>query len=187
VMRQACRQLREWRDAGLDVPRVAVNVSYRQFLSESLTDTVANALREFDLPGESLELELTERVLVEDAPDTQQTFEALKALGISLTIDDFGEGYSALNYLRRLPFHGIKISHSFMQGIPDNPSDVSICEAIIHMARALGLTVIAEGVETEAQRDFLLGHGATFAQGYLFARPLPAESIARFALAGNRS
>jgi len=186
-MRQACRQLRAWRDAGLAVPRVAVNVSYRQFLSERLSETVASALREFDLPGDALELELTERVLVEDAPDTQQMFEALNALGVLITIDDFGEGYSALNYLRRLPFHGIKISHSFMHGIPNNDSDVSICEAIIHLGRALGLTVIAEGVETPEQREFLLAHGATLAQGYLFARPLTAEAFSRFALSPSRA
>ena len=181
VIREACRQLRAWRDSGLDVPRIAVNVSYRQFLSEFLAETVEATLREFSLPGEALELEVTERVLIEDAPDTFDTFAALKLLGVSITIDDFGEGYSALNYLRRLPIDGLKISHSFMQGVPGNPSDAAICQAIIRIAQSLGLLVIAEGVEGENQRRFLIEHGARMAQGYLFSRPLSPKALADFA------
>src|SRR5690606_980648 len=116
VIRSACRQMRAWRDAGLPLQRVAVNVSFRQFLSEDLVEIVVEALRESGLPGEALELEITERVLIEDAPDTVRTFAELKRLGVLLTIDDFGEGYSALNYLRRLPIDAVKISHGFMQG-----------------------------------------------------------------------
>lgn len=181
VIREACRQLRAWRDEGLMVPRIAVNVSYRQFLSEFLPETVEATLREFSLPGEALELEVTERVLIEDAPDTFDTFAALKLLGVSITIDDFGEGYSALNYLRRLPIDGIKISHSFMQGVPGNPSDAAICQAIIRIGQSLGLMVIAEGVENESQRQFLLEHGARLAQGYLFSRPLPPKALLDYA------
>src|SRR5690606_13182136 len=106
VIREACRQLREWLDQGFDIERVAVNVSYRQFLSEELHHVVVAALGEFHLPPEALELEITERVLIEDVSDTVETFASLKELGITLTIDDFGEGYSALNYLRRLPIDG---------------------------------------------------------------------------------
>jgi len=181
VIREACRQLRAWRDEGLMVPRIAVNVSYRQFLSEFLAETVEATLREFSLPGEALELEVTERVLIEDAPDTFDTFAALKLLGVSITIDDFGEGYSALNYLRRLPIDGIKISHSFMQGVPGNPSDAAICQAIIRIGQSLGLMVIAEGVESESQRRFLLEHGARQAQGYLFSRPLAPKALTDYA------
>ncbi|HVF34939.1 MAG TPA: EAL domain-containing protein [Candidatus Saccharimonadia bacterium] len=181
VIRQSLRQMREWRAAHSDIVRVAVNVSYRQFLSESLVDVVQDALREFDLPGEALELEMTERVLIEDVADTLDTFERLKRLGVKLVIDDFGEGYSALNYLRRLPVDGIKISHGFMHGIPADPTDTAVCEAIIDIAQSLRLTVIGEGVENEQQRAFLLSQGVTLAQGFLFARPLSAADIAEYA------
>ncbi|HWT15574.1 MAG TPA: EAL domain-containing protein [Patescibacteria group bacterium] len=180
VIREACRQLRAWRDAGLAVPRVAVNVSYRQFLSDNLPEVVSAALRDFGIDGTSLELEMTERVLVEDVPDTLETFQALKQLGVSLVIDDFGEGYSALNYLRKLPFDGLKISHHFMQGIPATTSDTAICEAIIRIAQSLGMMVIAEGVEMETQRQFLVRQGTTLAQGYLFSRPIAPEEFAEF-------
>jgi EAL domain-containing protein (putative c-di-GMP-specific phosphodiesterase class I) len=187
VIRNACAQMRAWLDAGLRVQRIAVNVSYRQFLSEQLTDVVEAALREFDLPGGALELEMTERVLIEDVPDTLQTFKALRALGVNLVIDDFGEGHSALNYLRELPFNALKISHTFMQGIPNNPVDSSICQAIIDIAHGLGMQVIAEGVESTQQREFLLRQGATLAQGFLFCRAVTpaefAEYVQRHALA----
>jgi diguanylate cyclase (GGDEF)-like protein/PAS domain S-box-containing protein len=180
VVREACRQLREWRRNGLDLPRIAVNVSFRQFLSEDFAQMVISALREFDLEGDSLELEITEKVVIEDAPDTVETFGLLKGLGVTITIDDFGEGYSALNYLRRLPIDGLKISHTFMQGVPDNRSDGDICIAIMRIAQSLGLEVIAEGVETEAQRDFLLALGASLCQGYLYSRPLAPEAFEQF-------
>lgn len=186
VIREACRQLREWRARGIDLARIAVNVSYRQFLNESLVDTVRAALRESALDGAALELEMTERVLIDDVPDTFETFAALRQTGVALTIDDFGEGYSALNYLRRLPIDGIKISHTFMQGIPGNRADSAICEAIVRMARSLGLNVTGEGVETEAQRQFLVGQGTPLAQGFLFSRPLAPARFAEFFDAWNR-
>ncbi|MCX7033270.1 MAG: EAL domain-containing protein, partial [Arenimonas sp.] len=157
--------------------RVAVNVSYRQFLTEDLVQTIAHALAEHGLPGSSLELEFTERVLIEDAPDTHATFEALRNLGVVLTIDDFGEGYSALNYLRRLPIHGLKLAQSFLQGVPGNPSDVAICQAVAGIARGLGLEVVAEGIEGTAQRDFLLGLGIRSGQGFLFSPGLEPDNF----------
>ncbi|HET8899874.1 MAG TPA: EAL domain-containing protein [Rhodanobacteraceae bacterium] len=177
VIDEACRQLRHWRDHGLAIERMAVNVSYRQVLSGKLVETVAKALRDYALPGSALELEMTERVLIENVSDAQETFQALKHLGVMLVIDDFGEGYSSLNYLRNLPLDGIKISHSFMHGIPANNTDAAICEAIVRIARSLGLRLVAEGVETEAQREFLLALGTGMAQGYLFARPQLASDI----------
>jgi diguanylate cyclase (GGDEF)-like protein/PAS domain S-box-containing protein len=180
VVREACRQLREWRAMGLDLPRIAVNVSFRQFLSEDFAQIVISALREFELAGDSLELEITERVVIEDAPDTLETFTALKALGVTVTIDDFGEGYSALNYLRRLPIDGLKISHTFMQGVPHNRSDADICIAIIRIAQSLGLYVIAEGVETTEQREFLLALGTELCQGYYYSRPLPPAEFEQY-------
>lgn len=179
VLREACRQVAQWRDAGLGVVRVAVNVSYRQFLGEDLADSVAGVLEEFNLPGAALELEFTERVLIEDAPDTLKTFARLRALGVILTIDDFGEGYSALNYLRRLPIHGLKLSQLFVEGVPGNKSDVAVCQAVAGIARSLGLGLVAEGVESEQQRAFLLDMGVPVGQGFLFAPGLAADEFAR--------
>ncbi len=136
-------------------------------------------LAEFDLPGSALELEFTERVLIEDAPATLTTFAELRALGVMLTIDDFGEGYSALNYLRRLPIHGLKLSQLFTEGVPGNRSDVAVCQAVSAIARSLGLGLVAEGVESEAQRMFLLQLGVPVGQGFLFAPGLPPEEFAR--------
>ncbi len=178
VLRQACRQVRLWRDGGLNIARVAVNVSYRQFLGEDLAQSVREALAESGLPGEALELEFTERVLIQDAPDTLKTFDALRALGVMLTIDDFGEGYSALNYLRRLPIHGLKLSPLFLQGVPGNPSDAAICRAVAGIAHSLGLGIVAEGVESDLQRRFLLDLGVTVGQGFLFAPGLSPEELA---------
>src|SRR5690606_20167780 len=108
-------------------------------------------------------------------------FAALQALGVRLSIDDFGEGYSALNYLRRLPIHGLKLSQLFVQGVPGNESDVAVCEAVIGIARSLRLGLLAEGVETGAQRDFLVQRGVTLGQGFLYALGLPADEFeARF-------
>ncbi|HBK57224.1 MAG TPA: PAS domain S-box protein [Xanthomonadales bacterium] len=178
VLRQSCAQLCRWREAGHRIARIGVNVSYRQFLNESLADIVAANLSEFGLTGDSIELEFTERVLIEDVSDTVRTFESLRLMGIKLTIDDFGEGYSALNYLRRLPIDGVKISKSFLQGVPDEASDVAICRAITGIARSLGLDVVAEGVENASQRRFLLQNGVRLGQGFLFAPGLPGPEIA---------
>lgn len=180
VIDAACRQMACWRAEGLAVERVAVNVSYRQFLTEDLVQTIANALSEHGLPGSALELEFTERVLIEDAPDTHATFEALRRLGVVLTIDDFGEGYSALNYLRRLPIHGLKLAQSFLQGVPANPSDVAICQAVAGIARGLGLEVVAEGIESAAQREFLLELGIHAGQGFLFSPGLDPAGFSAY-------
>lgn len=178
VLREACRQVAAWRDAGLGIVRVAVNVSYRQFLGDDLADTVKRTLDAFRLPGAALELEFTERVLIEDAPETLKTFAELRALGVLLTIDDFGEGYSALNYLRRLPIHGLKLSQLFVEGVPHNHSDVAVCQAVAGIARSLNLGLVAEGVESEAQRRFLLDLGVPVGQGFLYAPGLPPDELA---------
>jgi diguanylate cyclase (GGDEF)-like protein/PAS domain S-box-containing protein len=179
VLREACRQVAAWRDAGLGIVRVAVNVSYRQFVGEDLAESVRRLFDEFQLPGAALELEFTERVLIEDEPDTLRTFADLREMGVILTIDDFGEGYSALNYLRRLPIHGLKLSQLFVEGVPNNNSDVAVCQAVVGIARSLGLGLVAEGVESEAQRQFLLRLGVPIAQGFLFAPGLKPDEFAR--------
>ncbi len=185
VLREACRQVARWRDAGLGIVRVAVNVSYRQFIGEDLAETVRKILDEFQLPGAALELEFTERVLIEDAPDTLRTFADLRGMDVVLTIDDFGEGYSALNYLRRLPIHGLKLSQLFVEGVPGNPSDVAVCQAVAGIARSLNLALVAEGVESEAQRQFLLRLGVPIGQGFLFAPGLMPDEFARRLEAGG--
>ena len=182
VLQEACAQMRRWHEQGLPIQRMAVNVSYRQFTGDNLGDSVRRALADAQLPGHALELELTERVLVDDTPDTLEVFNQLRQLGVQLSIDDFGEGYSALNYLRRLPIHALKLSHSFLKGVPGKPSDVAICQAVAGIAQSLGLGLVAEGVESEVQRDFLLRLGVTVGQGFLFAPGLlPGEFAKRVA------
>ncbi len=179
VLHEACRQVRQWLDDGLGIVRVAINVSYRQFVGDELARHVREALDRYSLPGTALELEFTERVLIEDAPSTLRTFALLRDMGVVLTIDDFGEGYSALNYLRRLPIHGLKLSQLFVEGVPGNRSDVAVCEAVCGIARSLGLGLVAEGVESEAQRRFLLDLGVPVGQGFLFAPGLAPDDFAR--------
>ena len=182
VLQEACAQMRRWREQDLPIQRVAVNVSYRQFTGDNLGDSVRRALADANLPGHALELELTERVLVDDTTDTLEVFVQLRLLGVQLSIDDFGEGYSALNYLRRLPIHALKLSQSFLKGVPGKPSDVAICQAVAGIAQSLGLGMVAEGVESEAQRDFLLRLGVNIGQGFLFAPGLlPGEFAKRVA------
>ncbi|MNV41284.1 Cyclic di-GMP phosphodiesterase Gmr [compost metagenome] len=176
VLHEACRQVRQWQDEGLGLIRVAINVSYRQFSGDRLARLVRDVLGEHGLPGAALELEFTERVLIEDAPSTLRTFAELRQMGVMLTIDDFGEGYSALNYLRTLPIHGLKLSQLFISGVPKNRSDVAVCEAVSGIARSLGLGLVAEGIESEAQRQFLVQLGVPVGQGFLFAPGLsPVE------------
>ncbi|MFA5684181.1 MAG: EAL domain-containing protein [Lysobacteraceae bacterium] len=180
VVREACRQFARWQRDGVAIERVAVNVSPRQLLNEDFDAIVGMALEESGLPGQALEVEITERVVIDEAPEALRTLRALKARGVTITIDDFGEGYSALSYLRRLPLDNLKISHTFIRGIPDNPADVAICRSILLIARSLGLQVIGEGVESDQQRRFLIEHGTDLAQGFLYAQPLDADGIADY-------
>ena len=182
VLDGALAQLRAWRTAGIMVAHVAINVSFRQFLSDRFEHSVADALAKHGLSGDCLEIEMTERVLITDIDETQATLAALRAQGVAIVIDDFGEGYSALGYLRRLQVDGVKISHHFMREIPGSSVDRILCEAIINMARNLKLRVVAEGVETPAQADFLLRAGADVAQGFMFSAPLQADALADYLL-----
>ncbi|MFG6467748.1 putative bifunctional diguanylate cyclase/phosphodiesterase [Roseateles sp. BYS87W] len=176
VLKEAVAQAARWLARGLRMP-VAVNVSALQFQQPHFVDTVAAALRDAMLPASLLELELTEGVLMRDTEEGLRRMHALAALGVTLSIDDFGTGYSSLGYLKRFPIQRLKIDRSFVQGLPGDPSDVGIANAIVQMGRALGLQVIAEGVETEAQRDFLAQAGCHEFQGYLFARPLRPDEF----------
>ena len=176
VLREAVAQAAHWLSRGLRMP-VAVNVSALQFQQAHFVESVAAALRDAALPASMLELELTEGVLLGDADDGLKRMQALAALGVTLSIDDFGTGYSSLGYLKRFPIQRLKIDRSFVKGLPGDASDCGIANAIVQMGRALGLQVIAEGVETEAQRDFLAQAGCHEFQGYLFAPALPPDEF----------
>ncbi len=177
VLRKACKQARTWQERGLPALRIAVNVSARQFLEGSLTHQVASALHSASLDPEWLELELTESLIMQDVEAAIERMYELKQLGVSLAIDDFGTGYSNLSTLRRFPLSRLKIDRSFIADIPEKPGDMAITSAIISLGRMLALEVVAEGVETEEQVNFLEGAGCELFQGYLFARPLPAPEI----------
>lgn len=171
VLQQAVEQAATWLRRGTPI-QIAVNVSALQFQQAHFVDTVAHALRASGLPPALLELELTESVLLRDADEALSRMQALAALGVCMSIDDFGTGYSSLGYLKRFPIQRLKIDRSFVKGLPGDASDAGIVNAIIQMGRALRLQVIAEGVETDAQRDFLARVGCDEYQGYLFAEAL---------------
>ncbi|HSN45182.1 MAG TPA: EAL domain-containing protein [Casimicrobiaceae bacterium] len=178
VSRAACRQARRWRDQGHRNFTIAINLSPRQFRQPDLAGSIRRMLADAGLPGEALELEITESAITESPDEAIVTLRGLKALGLRIAIDDFGTGYSSLAALKRFPIDTLKIDRSFIAGLGDDADDREIVTAIIAMGRNMGMAVMAEGVETRAQRDFLRNHGCDFAQGYLFARPLPAAAAA---------
>jgi EAL domain-containing protein (putative c-di-GMP-specific phosphodiesterase class I) len=182
VLRTACAQLRAWVDQGMPLLTMAVNLSPRQFAQPDLVEQVREALEFGELPAQYLELEITESAIMDSGEKARTTLKALKDLGITLSIDDFGTGYSSLAYLKQLPIDKLKIDKSFVDGIPDDRNDAAITATIISMAKNLNLSVLAEGVETEAQRHFLSEPGCDAYQGYLFSRPLPAADIAAMCL-----
>jgi EAL domain-containing protein (putative c-di-GMP-specific phosphodiesterase class I) len=176
VLSQAVRQAALWHSKGLSLP-IAVNVSALQFQQAQFIDRVAGVLAISGLPPRLLELELTESILVHDAEDALTRLHALERLGVQTSIDDFGTGYSSLSYLKRFPIGKLKIDRSFVMGLPADDSDAAIVRAILQMARALGKKVIAEGVETEAQRQFLQDAGCDEFQGFLVAPALDTLSF----------
>jgi diguanylate cyclase (GGDEF)-like protein/PAS domain S-box-containing protein len=177
VLREATRAARRWRDAGHALP-VSVNLSSLQFRDAGFADNVAGALAEAGLPGSALEVEITERMLMDDVDSVRATLSRLKALGVRVAIDDFGTGYSSLGHLNQLPIDRIKIDRSFVHGLPDNAGNAAIARAIITLAASLGREVIAEGVETEAQRGFLVALGCHQLQGLLFGAPTEGAPFA---------
>ncbi|MCQ9379737.1 bifunctional diguanylate cyclase/phosphodiesterase [Methyloversatilis sp. XJ19-49] len=179
VVREACRQIAQWRDQGRPVVPVAVNLSAINFRSDSLLPQIVEALESNRLSSHFLHVELTESAVMHEPQAALAKLAALKALGLTLSIDDFGTGYSSLSTLKQFPIDLLKIDRSFVRDLPDDESDASIVDAILAMAHALGLRVVAEGVETEAQRQFLAQRKCGLMQGYLFSRPLPAEDFMR--------
>jgi diguanylate cyclase (GGDEF)-like protein/PAS domain S-box-containing protein len=185
VLREACAQAQSWRTRqGLPL-RVGVNLSPVQFRDSHLVDTVEEALAESGLPPELLELELTESILMQAGQPVEAAIERLKKLGVRFALDDFGRGYSSLEYVRRFRLDRLKIDRSFVQGIADGAPDPVIVSLVTVLGQKLGLEVIAEGVETKAQLDFLSAEGCKQVQGFYFSRPLPAEEIDRLLREGS--
>jgi len=179
VMAHACRQHKLWLDAGLPPVTLALNISGQHFMKNELLETITAILKESGLDPGLLELELTEGVLMAHTEKTVKTLQALKGMGVRLAIDDFGTGFSSLSYLKRFPLDVLKIDRTFIKDIITDPDDAAITVATIEMARTLKLQVIAEGVETQPQLDFLTRNGCDLYQGYLFSRPVPPEEIPR--------
>jgi EAL domain-containing protein (putative c-di-GMP-specific phosphodiesterase class I) len=176
VLRTACTQALTWIRHGFPALRLAVNVSARQLNAEDFEDTVRDILTETGFPATQLELEITESTL-QAVEHSRELLGRLKALGLLISIDDFGTGFSSLSLLKHLPIDRIKIDRSFVQDLPDHPSNVAVTEAIIAMAGSLGLALIAEGVEAPEQQQFLRARGCAEAQGFLFSRPLDVDDV----------
>ena len=178
VLRAACRQVQSWRAAGLGDLSVAVNLSARQFHQPDLVTQIRAAVAETGLPPRALEIELTESTVMDDAERAVGILRELREIGIRISVDDFGTGYSSLSYRRTLPINSLKIDRSFISDIGVDADDDAIVQTIIALGKVLRLEEIAEGIETEAQAEFLNRHGCDIGQGYLFARPMPAEAFA---------
>jgi EAL domain-containing protein (putative c-di-GMP-specific phosphodiesterase class I) len=177
VLETACRTARSWQEMGLPAVRIWINLSGRQFQEKDIFECVEKILAVTGLEPHFLGLELTESVLMQEVSLHIDRLERLKKLGLQISLDDFGTGYSSLSYLKRFPIDEIKIDRSFVDGLLTDENDTAIVRTILAMAQGLGLRVVAEGVETPGQRDFLLAHCCEEMQGYLFSKPLPASSI----------
>jgi len=186
VLRTACQQTKIWLDVSGLALRIAVNLSTRQFRQSNLLSVIAEALAESGLPASALELEITESAFIDDVDDAVLLCRKLKKMGVKLSLDDFGTGYSSLAYISRFPFDKLKIDQGFVRDITENPVNAAIATAAIVMARSLNLSVLAEGVETEAQAAFLRARRCDSMQGFLFSRALPADEFAPLLLANKR-
>jgi diguanylate cyclase (GGDEF)-like protein len=184
VLNEACRQMREWYVLGYTDWRIAVNLSALQFCHAGLVQSVARALATHHLPANSLTLEITETTAMSDADASMTVLQELSEMGVDLSIDDFGTGYSSLMYLKRLPANELKIDRGFVRDLERDSDDAAIVSAIVALGQALGLRIVAEGVETDSQQDFLTQLGCNSLQGYLLGHPLPAE---RFMMEIHRS
>lgn len=183
VLETACMQLAKWAEqAKFDALTIAVNVSVQQFRQADFVDEVLSVLKSTGANPSRLKLELTESLLAHDVEDIVEKMFALKAKGIAFSLDDFGTGYSSLYYLKRLPLDQLKIDQSFVRDVLIDPNDAAIARTIVALADSLGLGVIAEGVETDEQRDFLKAAGCHTYQGYLFGRPLALADFEQLAL-----
>ncbi len=181
VLAEATAQLRRWRDSGVELEQIAVNISSLQIQRGDLIGQVREALERNALAADSLELEITESVLMSHPEQAASILDQLRALGVELAVDDFGTGYSSLSYLKRFPISCLKIDKSFVRDIPGDANDTAITKAVIALAHSLQLKVVAEGVENDEQRQLLIGEGCQLAQGYHFSRPLQADDFEAYA------
>jgi c-di-GMP-specific phosphodiesterase len=186
ALREACRQMAEWRHRGLEIPTVSVNLSPLHFRNRRLPDLIAGATAAAGLPASALTIEITEGVMMDDCPSTAATVELVAGLGVRLSLDDFGTGYSSLASISTLPIGEIKLDRSFMRDLGTDKNARAVASAVVRIGRSLGLTVVAEGVETEAQRRFLQGLRCHVLQGYLFAPAMRAAELEVW-LAGRNS
>lgn len=177
VLRHACRQRKIWQDGGIENLRVAVNVSSRQLKHPGFFDLVEKVLQETGLSPRFLELEITERLLMENNQSNVSVLHALKNKGIYISVDDFGTGFSSLSYIKHFPVDALKIDQIFVRGIPEDKHDAAIASAIIGMAHSLKMEVVAEGIECDEQSEYLQSLGCDSGQGYLFSRPVPADAL----------
>jgi EAL domain-containing protein (putative c-di-GMP-specific phosphodiesterase class I) len=178
VINEACRQNKAWQLAGLEPIRIAVNLSSLQFMQEGLCQTIADILQKNQLKPEYLELEITESIMMRNIDQTISIIHELSEMGINVSVDDFGTGYSSLSYLKKFPLESLKIDKSFVLDIPEDKDDMMITSAIISMAKSLNLKVVAEGVESAGQVEFLKEHQCDMMQGYYFSRPVTADNFA---------
>ncbi|MCZ4304645.1 EAL domain-containing protein [Zoogloeaceae bacterium G21618-S1] len=178
VLREACRQQRQWASEGWPNVRVAVNISAIQFRHAGFETRLKDILEDTGADPSLIELEITESALMQAGSDIVDRLWGLRDMGFTLALDDFGTGYSSLAYLKRFPIHRLKIDRSFVKDLPDDAEDRAIASATMSLARDLGMAVVAEGVETAAQRDFLVSGGCRILQGYFYGKPVPATVFA---------
>lgn len=177
VLREACRANRSWQDQGYNPIMVAVNFSARQFRHQDITQLVSDVLKDTGLEAKYLELEITETAVMDNVESAISRLNDIKQMGVEISVDDFGTGYTSISYLKRFPINVLKIDQGFIKGIPNNQNDMSITTAIIALAHSLGIKVIAEGVETTEQLQFLADHDCDIVQGYYLSRPLPEAKV----------
>jgi EAL domain-containing protein (putative c-di-GMP-specific phosphodiesterase class I) len=177
VLKTACAQNMAWQQAGLPAISMAVNLSPRQFLDENLLTDIDEVLASTGMPAHLLQLEITESMVMQNVGRAIKLLDEIQSRGVRLAIDDFGTGYSSMSLMKQFPIDTIKIDRSFVRDLENSTQDRAIAKAIIHMGKALGLTVVAEGVETMEQDAFLRGHACDELQGYLFSKPVPAAAV----------
>jgi diguanylate cyclase (GGDEF)-like protein len=180
VLEQGCAQLARWRAAGVEVPTLSVNVSPQRFHQDDVAAHARAVLARYGLAAQDLTLEVTERLMLDDTSRPREQLQQLNEMGVGVSVDDFGTGYSSLSYLKRLPVTELKLDKSFVRDLEQDADDRALSSAVIGIGRSLGLSVVAEGVETEGQREILLGMGCEAAQGWLFGRPMAAEFLAEW-------
>lgn len=177
VINEACHQFREWRTAGIDLQRIAINVSAEQFRRDSVVEVVDEAIRRFDMEPGTLEIEITEGAMMIDEERALEALQVLKVMGVNISLDDFGTGYSSLSYVHRFPVDTLKVDRSFIKDLEENAGSRAIATAVIALAKKMGLKVVAEGVENPTQEDFLIEHGCDEMQGFLYSPPQPAAKM----------